>query len=105
MSDELPADFDIYAFLDLSPTASASSIRKAYRSKSLLYHPDKNPSPSAVQKFHYLNLSLDILSSPTARATYDNVRKARAAKAERTAKYDTERRKMQRDLESNRKSV
>jgi DnaJ homolog subfamily C member 17 len=100
MSDELPSNFDIYAFLSIPPTATEAEIRKAYRKQSLLYHPDKNPAPSAVEKFHYLNLSLDILVSPAARAAYDNVRKARAAKAERTAKYDDERRRMQRDLES-----
>ena len=77
-----------------------SQIRKAYRTKSLLYHPDKNPSPSAVQNFHYLNLALELLLSPAARSAYDNVRKARAAKAERTAKYDGERQRMQRELET-----
>jgi DnaJ family protein C protein 17 len=100
MADDLPPDFDIYAFLDLTPSATDTQIRKAYRTKSLLYHPDKNPSPSAVQNFHYLKLALDILQSATARTAYDNVRKAKAAKAERTAKYDSERRRMQRDLET-----
>jgi DnaJ homolog subfamily C member 17 len=98
-SDALPPDFDIYAFLDLTPAANATQIRKAYRLKSLLYHPDKNPSPSAAKNFHYLNLAVEILESPTARVGYDQVRKARAAKAERTAKYDTERRRLQRELE------
>ena len=99
MSDDLPPDFDIYAFLSVTPTSTESEIRSAYRKQSLLYHPDKNPSPSAAEKFHYLNLSLAILVSPTARIAYDNVRKAKAAKAARTAKYDDERRRMQRDLE------
>src|SRR5579862_9830379 len=48
-SDSLPPDFDIYTFLDLTPTANTSQIRKAYRLKSLLYHPDKNPSPTAAK--------------------------------------------------------
>jgi DnaJ homolog subfamily C member 17 len=99
MSDELPPNFDIYAFLSIPPTATEAEIRSAYRKHSLLYHPDKNPSPSAVQKFHYLNLANEILSSPSARAAYDNVHRARAAKAQRSAKYDDERKRMQQDLE------
>lgn len=96
---ELPPDFDIYAFLNIEATATETEVVKAYRKLSLLYHPDKNPSPDVVQKFHYLSLCREILLSPTARAAYDNVRKAKAAKAERTAKYDDERRRLQRDLE------
>ena len=98
MADELPPDLDIYTFLTISEIATESEIKRAYRKQSL-YHPDKNPSPSAVQKLHHLNLARDLLLSPTARAAYDNLRKAKAAKTARTAKYDDERRRMQRDLE------
>jgi DnaJ family protein C protein 17 len=99
MSADLPPDLDIYAFLEVSPSATGSEITKAYRQKSLLYHPDKNPSPAAVEKLHYVRLARDILLSPTARTAYDNVRKAKAAKAERIAKFDDDRRRMQKDLE------
>jgi len=99
MSSDLPPDLDIYAFLAVSPTATQSEIRKAYRKQSLLYHPDKNPSPVAAQKFHYLDLARAILLSPAARTAYDNVRKAKAAKAERIAKLDDDRKRMQKDLE------
>jgi DnaJ homolog subfamily C member 17 len=96
---EFPPDLDIYDFLSIAPTSTESEIRKAYRKLSRLYHPDKNPSSEAVEKFHLLTLAVTILSSPTARTAYDNVRKAKAAKAARTAQYDDERRRMQRDLE------
>src|ERR1700694_634268 len=99
MADELPPDLDVYTFLTISETATESEIKRAYRKQSLLHHPDKNPSPSAVQKLHHLNLARALLLSPTARAAYDNLRKAKAAKTARTAKYDDERRRMQRDLE------
>jgi DnaJ homolog subfamily C member 17 len=100
MSDELPPDLDLYAFLSVAPTATEAEIRSAYRKQSLLYHPDKNPSESAAQTFHQLKLASNILLSASARAAYDNVRRAKAAKAERTAKYDDERRRLQQDLES-----
>lgn len=100
MTDDLPPDLDIYAFLGITYTATDSQINSAYRKLARTLHPDKNPSPTAVQKFHHLELAKAILLSPSARVAYDNVRKAKAAKTARTAKYDDERRRMQRDLEA-----
>jgi DnaJ homolog subfamily C member 17 len=99
MSDLLPPDLDIYALLQIPSTATDAEIRRAYRKQSLILHPDKNKSPTAAQDFHRLKLAFDVLVSPTARTHYDNLRKAKAAKAERTAKYDDKRRQMQKDLE------
>lgn len=99
-SDELSPDLDLYAFLGVSVNATVQEIQSAYRKKSLLYHPDKNPDPSAAHTFHQLTLALNVLIDPKARTAYDNVRKAKAAKAERTSKYNEERRRMQLDLEA-----
>jgi curved DNA-binding protein CbpA len=62
-----------YGWLDVSPTASAEQIRKAYRLKSKLYHPDTTTLPSeiAVQKFRELNEAYAILSNPEQRMRYD----------------------------------
>src|SRR5271154_5532960 len=100
MAGELPPDLDLYTFLNLEPTSTESDIRKSYRKLSLRWHPDKSKDPADHEKFYYLNLAVELLSSPTARVAYDNVRRAKAAKAQRTAKYDDERRQMQRDLEN-----
>lgn len=43
--------FDPYEILQLTPGADASAIKKAYRTLSLRYHPDKNPDPEAHEFF------------------------------------------------------
>jgi len=53
---------DAYAVLDLQPGVGASDIKKAYRAKSLLIHPDKTPNPRAAEAFDRLakaNLELN----------------------------------------------
>jgi DnaJ domain len=62
-----------YGWLEVSPTANAEQIRKAYRLKSKLYHPDTTALPAeiAVQKFRELNEAYAILSNPEQRMHYD----------------------------------
>jgi curved DNA-binding protein CbpA len=62
-----------YSWLEVSPTANAEQIRKAYRLKSKLYHPDTTllPSEIAVQKFRELNEAYAILGNPEQRMQYD----------------------------------
>jgi DnaJ homolog subfamily C member 17 len=99
MSETLIPNLDLYDILKTSPSATDPEIRHAYRRRAVVLHPDKNKSSTAEDDFHLLRVAFDILISPTARAAYDALCKAKAAKAERTAKYDDKRRQMQRDLE------
>jgi DnaJ family protein C protein 17 len=46
LSEEESA-LDPYLILELGITANEKDISKAYRKKTLLYHPDKNPTPEA----------------------------------------------------------
>jgi preprotein translocase subunit Sec63 len=41
------AERDFYKILDIGANAEASEIKRAYRSQSLKYHPDKNPGKYA----------------------------------------------------------
>ena len=43
-----------YKILGVKKDASEKEIKKAFREKAKLYHPDKNDSPDAEQKFREL---------------------------------------------------
>jgi len=62
----------LYICMDLTKQATSDDIKKAYRRLALKYHPDKNPSPEAAEKFKEVNHANSILSDSTKRNIYDN---------------------------------
>src|ERR1700761_1709296 len=100
-SQALNSSQDFYALLDLSPAATETEIRRAYRKTALKYHPDKvGPSDTeALNKFHILQLAYDVLSDPAVKELYDNARRAKEAKAERDRAFEGRRKAMKDDLE------
>lgn len=66
------AFIDYYKTLEVSKTASADEIKKAYRKLARKYHPDMNPdNKEAEKKFKELNEANEVLSNPENRAKYD----------------------------------
>jgi molecular chaperone DnaJ len=63
---------DYYSLLDVQKTASKEELKKAYRKKAMLYHPDKNPGDKAAEaKFKEINEAYEVLSDEQKRAAYD----------------------------------
>lgn len=67
-------DLDLYAELGVTSDALAQNIKAAYRKLALKYHPDKNPSQSAADKFQRLASIYATLSNAELREKYDGLR-------------------------------
>ena len=63
---------DCYEILEVPRDATDDQIKKAYRKKAMLYHPDRNPgNKEAEEKFKEATEAYDILSKPDSRRQYD----------------------------------
>jgi DnaJ-class molecular chaperone len=60
-----------YDILGIQKDATEDQIKKAYRSLSLKYHPDRNPNPDSAVKFQTINEAHEHLSDPEKRRMYD----------------------------------
>jgi len=62
---------DYYSVLGVSRGASDDEIKKAYRKLALKYHPDKNQSPGAEERFKEIGEAYDVLSDSRKKQIYD----------------------------------
>ena len=63
---------DYYEILEVTRTASADDLKKAYRKQAMRFHPDRNPGDDAAEhKFKEINEAYDILKDDQKRAAYD----------------------------------
>ncbi len=65
------AQTDYYQLLGVGKSASADEIKKAYRKLALQYHPDRNKTKEADNKFKEINRAYEVLSDPQKRQQYD----------------------------------
>lgn len=64
---------ELYQILDLKPNASEIDIKKSYFKLIKQYHPDKNNSPEALQRFHQIQSAYEILANPNSRQEYQKM--------------------------------
>lgn len=62
---------DFYEVLGVSKSATPEELKKAYRKLALEWHPDRNKSPQANEKFKEINEAYAVLSDSQKKAQYD----------------------------------
>src|SRR5438445_2481716 len=62
---------DYYEVLGIARTASADDIRRAFRKLALDYHPDRNKTDEAHDRFKEINEAYEVLRDPQKRSAYD----------------------------------
>ena len=62
---------DYYEILGVSRDATKEEIKRAYRKLALKYHPDRNPSKDAEEKFKEISEAYAVLSDDEKRRQYD----------------------------------
>ena len=60
----------LYDILEIKPTATENEIKKAYHKLALQYHPDKNNSVDATEKFQNITSAYQILIDEKSRKEY-----------------------------------
>ncbi len=62
-----------YDILGVGKSASAAEIKSAYRKKALEWHPDRNKTEGATEKFKEINRAYEVLSDEKKKSMYDQV--------------------------------
>lgn len=66
---------DHYAALGLGSDASLADIKKAFRQKAALHHPDRSTAADAGARFRAVQAAYEVLSDETKRQAYDDNRR------------------------------
>ncbi|KAF8074728.1 X-domain of DnaJ-containing-domain-containing protein [Lyophyllum atratum] len=66
-----PIETEYYDLLAVTVDADDTELKKAYRKQAMKYHPDKNSSADAEEKFKDISKAYQVLSDPNLRAVYD----------------------------------
>lgn len=94
---------DYYALLDISSDPlepiTRDTVQRAWRKRSLKYHPDKAGAAFDKDKWEEFGLARDILASDEARAAYDGARSALLQKQRERELMNSKQRRFAEELE------
>ncbi len=62
---------DPYSILGVPKTASQEEIKKSYRRLAMEFHPDRNESPTAEERFKQVSEAYSLIGTPSARESYE----------------------------------
>lgn len=93
-------DIDLFDLLGVDALTPQEDIRRAWRKKSLKYHPDKMGADFDAEKWELFERARDILSDPNARAVYEQAMKAKLLRKQEREAMDKERKKYADELEA-----
>ena len=68
-------DKDYYRALEISHTATAEEIKRAYRALARRFHPDASDEPNAAERFRKIQAAYEILGDQRQRGAYDRKRR------------------------------
>lgn len=64
---------DFYKILGVAKNAGDAELKSAYRKLALKWHPDRNKTVEAAEKFKEINKAYEVLSDPKKKQVYDQV--------------------------------
>ncbi|KAI1144355.1 hypothetical protein F5Y05DRAFT_25107 [Hypoxylon sp. FL0543] len=91
---------DLYELLGVTSDTPKEDIHRAWRKRSLKYHPDKAGANFDAAKWELFERARDVLSDPAAREVYDSQRSAALLREQQRRAMDAKRRAMVEDLEA-----
>jgi DnaJ-class molecular chaperone len=62
---------DFYEVLGVNKSASKEELKSAYRKQAMQWHPDRNKSPDAEEKFKEINEAYEVLGNDEKKSAYD----------------------------------
>ncbi|KAM5351422.1 hypothetical protein ACJ41O_004145 [Fusarium nematophilum] len=98
--DYASKDVDIYDLLGVDALTPKEDIHRAWRKRSLKYHPDKAGDNFDAEKWQLFERARDVLSDPAARAAYDGAIKAVLLRKQEREAMDKQRKAFVDDLEA-----
>ena len=98
-SEYADKNLDLYDLLGVDALTSKVDIHRAWRKRSLKYHPDKAGASFDAEKWELFERARDVLSDPSARSAYDVASKAKLLRKQEREAMNKERQKFADDLE------